>query len=233
MLTTRSDQDVLGPQASGVLKPVLVALTLAFGLALPRPAAAQYKNPADVWVDIHIKRMIFKQVVDRAHGQAAAGRAPMAKDKHQPISRSDFKPSGKRPTIAAYLATMNGTDAQRAQLSQIVDLTVSTFEKEARKNNVAYAFALMIGMSLRLARDGEFDEATSEELALGINDLLVAAPAWRKLDAKDRQAMYESCLLTSALLLMYQAAGEADPDLRAQGAELARSVLAQWGAGAP
>ena len=66
-----------------------------------------------------------------------------------------------------------------------------------------------------------------DELLVIGNRLLAQSPQFTRLKPADKQVMYETLVMTSALMAILQEGGKNNPHMRAQSVSLARSVLQQ------
>jgi hypothetical protein len=232
-------------------KPILLVVGLA-----AMPAAAQFTNPYNwsSWnnpvsssIDLMISQRIERQVLERSllkkYGKAptaaaAPAPAPAPEQKpppKQPLTATDFKPVGPKGKVAAtFAASLEGLDAtQKKQFETVFNDAVKAIEaeKDFRKNNLAYALALLLGASVQVTTGKEVSDADSQELARGLNDLLAAEDGFKKLSAKDRQTFYESCLVMGGLIIgLYTAGAESnDQALMEQAKGLGKTALERFG----
>lgn len=148
---------------------------------------------------------------------------PASPPQHFPISASDFS-SGQRVLPAAYAA--KGPKENQTQLLQTFNGMMDAFEKEGRKNNVAYAIGFLIGASAQVHTGKEISDTVLEKFVYDVNDILAGSPSFRALPVAKKQELYESSVLIGAMI-----AGMAtDPETKADSKALARQVLQSVGA---
>ncbi|MFO1518642.1 MAG: DUF6683 family protein [bacterium] len=125
--------------------------------------------------------------------------APMsaAPPQHFPISASDF--SGQQRVLPAVYAA-KGPQENQAQLLQTFNGMMDAFEKEGRKNNVAYAIGFMIGVSAQVHTGKDISDTVMEKFIYDVNDILAGSPSFRALPAAKKQELYESSVLTGAMI---------------------------------
>ena len=149
-----------------------------------------------------------------------SGPAPMpaSPPQHFPISASDF-PGQQRVLPAAYAA--KGAQENQAQLLQTFNGMMDAFEKEGRKNNVSYAIGFMIGASAQVHTGKEISDAVMEKFIYDVNDILAGSPSFVALPVAKKQELYESCVLTGAMVGgLYN-----NPQTQSEGKALAKQVL--------
>lgn len=231
---------------------VRVVAAAALWLLLPAVARAQYtssmtgvswNNPMNAFLDNQISLSIQQSSFDRSmeakFGKDVAARAkaeaagessaaePAATHLH--MKATDFRGGKKRLILAAMTKPEGSTAEQQAVLKQIYTAGFTEFEKAARKNNVAYACAFVIAVSLMVDRGVEISDADSEAMAVGLNDLLGGTPAFKQLKPKEKQALYEASIITGTLIAVFAQMGTEDPEMAKLSKELAGQVLAQFG----
>jgi hypothetical protein len=168
----------------------------------------------------HIQKLQLKQLLKRRHGDWEAKRIVV----HKPLSATDFRPPRPGHPIAdALVASVRDADS-RKQLATAVSAAFAIFAKE-RANNVATALAAAVGMA-RAVADGEtMSDDALDSLRHEINDALTVAPAYRKLGASEKQALYEYLVVNTTILALAFEAGKTDPAARASGMKLAQALL--------
>jgi len=135
--------------------------------------------------------------VPASQPNSAPAPMPAAPTQHFPISASDF-PAQARMLPAVYAA--KGPAENQAQLLQTFNGMMDAFEKEGRKNNVAYAIGFMIGASAQVHTGKEISDAVMEKFIYDVNDILAGSPSFMALPAAKKQELYESCILTGAMV---------------------------------
>jgi hypothetical protein len=170
-----------------------------------------------------------KDEVARAKARAAQSASGASAVGQLPMKSSNFRGSGRRLLVDALSKPEGSRPEQQAALEQLYTSGFTEFEKVARRNNVAYALAFALGVSLVVDRGVEISDESSEELAAGINDVLGATPAFKKLRPAQRQAMYEAAIASGRLVAALAELGKEDPEMALLSKALAPQILGQLG----
>ncbi len=239
-----------------IRRMALAAATCALALAAV-PATAQYLNTmtgrqfgnmyaanADFLMSQMIQqagwnamRLSLEQNMRRQ--QQAAGRAappaPAAPAKaayRLPITATDFVPAGRRD-VPEQLAAGATTPKDRQDLVKAGRDIQRAIEATPgfRPNNVAAGMAVLLGVSLQVARGVEIPDDQSEALMRGLNDVLGELPAFRSLPADKRTRAYDTFVVVGGFIaaIAQQAAQTGDAQMAAQAKAMARDALAQFG----
>lgn len=172
-----------------------------------------------------------------AKGQAAPAQrpAPAAPAKASyafPIAASDFKPAGARK-VPEQLAQAIADPKERAQFVKAASEILATIEATPgfRKNNLAAAMTVLLGVSLQVAKGIEIPDAESEELMRGLNDQIAALPSFATLPADKRTQVYDTMVIVGGLIagIAQNAAESKDRRMAALAQQMARDALAQFG----
>ncbi|MFO1464298.1 MAG: DUF6683 family protein [bacterium] len=148
---------------------------------------------------------------------------PASPPQHFPISATDFK-SGSRVMPSTYAA--QGPKENQAQLLQTFNGMMDAFEKEGRRNNVAYAIGFLIGASAQVHTGKEVSDTVLEKFVYDVNDILAGSPSFQTMPAAKKQELYESSVLIGAMI----GGLASNPETKADGKALARQVLQSVGA---
>ncbi|TSA86082.1 hypothetical protein FNU79_07780 [Deinococcus detaillensis] len=143
------------------------------------------------------------------------------------LSKTDFAFKGA-PTQQKNCAAM----VQKASdQKQMADACLQLFNAaqsipEFRKNNLASGLTLLIGISLQVQTSVELGETETEALQRGLNDLLVDSGVMKGKQS-DLQAMYETSVMTGALIaaIAQSGADDASAELTTTAKALAAIVL--------
>jgi hypothetical protein len=196
-----------------------------------------FNNPISSSLDTYLynkmQQRTFDQSMAARRGQPQQQQrpgtpaAPVAPVVHKSLVASDFTPVAKgHPVVDAYLSSPAVNDQTRPAMRALFDGTFAELAK-ARKNNVATAMASALAMAMGILSGQPLSQAATQELVLGVNDLLAASPDFARLKPQDRQAMYDSLAMTAALLAVMQEVGRNNPQMKAQSVVAARGVLQQ------
>lgn len=133
-------------------------------------------------------------------------------------------------------AALGGSPEDRAQILKACRDLQRAIEAEPgfRPNNVASAMALVIVVGVKVGYGVDLTDRQSDEVLRGVNDALAALPAFGELTPAERTRLYDTFVITGALIAgIAQAAVDAgDAGLQAQARAMARDVLAAFGLGA-
>ena len=138
--------------------------------------------------------------------------------------------SGSRKTIAEqFVKQAEGlNNSERKELLKALNEGMVSVEKELpRKNNIAYAMAGLIGLSITIAKGVDMPEKELETLASGCNVALGSNPDWKKTSAKDKQTLYETMLISAVLMIMQTQAE--DQETKDAAVATARNILTSFG----
>jgi hypothetical protein len=149
-------------------------------------------------------RAIMRQALEGRQGSDLRGQeGPVVEAPKYPISASDFTPSQKQ--IAPRQLAQAAGPEQRAELESAMEQILNAHEQDAeqngiRKNNVAYAMALLLGISAQVASGTEVSPDAAEKLVLLVNDGLAASPAYSRLMQSEKQALYETAIILGVMI---------------------------------
>lgn len=214
----------------------------------------QWNNPVSSYIDTILLHRIQRQMLQRsirnrqASGTQAKGStgkasansrstpsdasAPAADAPKFPITATNFKSSGVRLLPAKLAnATPDITAPQKEELGTAYLRILDAYEKEAPKNNVAYALTFLLGTSMQITQGTEVGDAEAEQIARLLNDVLAAAPEFQKLTVRDKQAVYEVAIITGGVIVAINQMGveQNDEEMKQQAKELAQSVAVMFG----
>jgi len=176
-----------------------------------------YKNPFSSWgaymYDQNVKRHMRERTTK---SDSAPTSLPRAK-----ITATDFKRDRKRKDVVADLvASLPAAEAK--ELGTTLRASMAQLGSAGRKDNVANAMAIAITVSFAVLEVADFNEAKADALPAEVNDVLAASPQFAKLGAADRQLMYDSLLLSAAVIALLHQSGEKETSQT-----IARQVLQQ------
>jgi hypothetical protein len=179
------------------------------------------------------QKMLLKSFEQRrGRSSTDAGTKPTAPAPAYPLTATDFRPSGTRLTVDALVSGTQGATAEQKQALRTVYLeTLSAFEKEARRNNVAYALAFLLGASVQVVTGKEVPDDDAHDLARGVNDILAATPEFRSLTPREKQSLYEVAIITGGMIAVMHQMGveQNDESLKKQAIDLAQTMLEKLG----
>jgi len=207
-----------------------------------------WNNPmsslADTMIWSSIQRKVAEDAIQKRYGQGnpapttrgsgSQSAAPTTQGNNQPaapkhpITASDFKPAETR-LLPDKLIDSNKdlTEEQRKGLRTLYQTGFREFEKRVRKNNVANAMAFVFGASMEIVAQKEGTDADFKMLVNALNDLLADSPKFKTLSAREKQTMYEACIITGTMMIALKQLGaqQNNEEMKKQAKELAQSVL--------
>lgn len=152
---------------------------------------------------------------------------PMAR--RPALARSvGFKAGRTRILPEALAASLRGLDAKgRKAAAANFQAMLEAYEKEAPRQDVAHALAYCIGVCLQTARGSDLSSGEVQELSRRTLAILLQTSEFQALSDRDRQAMYESLILTGGMVggLAREAQDSERPEARRRAQALARQVL--------
>ena len=203
------------------MRKTAMILTLLFLTTFIRSANADmvwhsaYQNPMSNWsaymYDQNVKRHLRERTTRSAGNTTAATTTAPATPAppNAPISATDFSrdPNGK-DVVAQFIAAANLPPADGTKLATALRATMTQLSIAGRKDNVATVMTLLIGLCYGVLEKPGFDPARADDLIPTINDALAASPQFKTLGAADRQNMYDSMLLSTAIIAMVHQSGD-------------------------
>ncbi|OLV19916.1 DUF6683 family protein [Deinococcus marmoris] len=143
------------------------------------------------------------------------------------LARSDFAFKGQ-PTQQKNCAAMVQKPADQQVMAKLcLDLfNAAQTIPDLRKNNLAAGLTLLLSISLQAQTGSELSDAETNALQRGLNDILVDSGVMKGKQA-DLQAMYETSVMTGALIAGIAQTGAEDgqPELTDLAKVLAAVVL--------
>ena len=195
-------------------------------VVLSRFAHAQwhdaYKNPMSSWgaymYDQNVKRHLRERT---STGTSAQPTTPTPR--RAAISATDFRRDVKRKDVVAQLVNSgNLSQADATTLTTTLRSTMAQLGAAGRKDNVATAMAIVIALSFVVLEKPDFDATKADDLIPVANDALAASPQFKKLSAADKQLMYDTLLLSAAVIAIIHQSGDKETSQA-----IAKNVLQQ------
>lgn len=167
-----------------------------------------------------------------ATGQGAAPTGAVPRLLPQPVSAADFTPTGPRNTAESIAAAL-AKAANREQMVQVCRQIHSTIEATPgfRKNNLAAAMTLLLGISLQVMTGRELDDRQTEALLQLVGDDIAGSGAYARLTHEQRTRTYDAMVITGGLIagIAHNAAETGDKAQARQARAMARDALATLG----
>ncbi len=220
------------------MRKTRIILTLLFLAALSREARADmiwsdaYKSPMSSWgaymYDQNVKRHLRERAT-RPAGTATTTSTTTATTTpappRSPIGATDFPrdPNGK-DVVAQFIAATNLSGPDASKLATALRSMMAQLGSAGRKDNVATAMTLLVGLSWAVLEKPGFDPSRADDLIPAVNDALAASPQFKGLGAAQRQEMYDSMLLSAAVLAIIHQSGD-----KATSKTIATQTLQQLG----
>ena len=181
-----------------------------------------------------MEQQVAKQRAAQQAAQKAPPPAPAAKKASYkyPITASDFKPAGPR-TVPQQLGAAVANPKDRADFEKACRDIQKTIEATPgfRKNNLAAAMTVLLGVSLQVVNGIEIPDDASEELMRGLNDQVAALPALASFPAEKRTQFYDTMVIVGGLIagIAQNAAETGNGEMATLAKQMARDALAQFG----
>jgi hypothetical protein len=191
-----------------------------------------WNNPMSSLADTMIRNSMNAQMLNAAiKANAKTTTTPAATSAaHESMAKTDFVPGKVHGAItAAILDGLTKEPTARQGLGQGVTAVLQAYEARARKNNVAYALAFMIGTSYGVQAGSELGDDQYVAIAVAINDVLARSPAFANASASDREKLYEATVTMGALVALFHEVGKNDPASAKAAKVLAQQSLAMLG----
>ncbi len=100
-----------------------------------------------------------------------------------------------------------------------------------RKNNLAAAMTVLLGVSLQVVKQIEIPDAESQEFMRGLNDQLAALSAFSSMSPEKRTQVYDTMVIVGGLIagIAQNAAETRNREMAALALQMAKDSLAQFG----
>lgn len=209
----------------------LLGLALLGGVAGRAQAPAPGAQPvAQAAWRAPVERFIGPTLRARIGEAMAEDAIPEGGPRKQPPS--SFRPGPQRLVPDRIAADLKGLDAagRRTASKSFQDL-LSTYEQDAPKQDVAHALAFCLGICRQVARGSDLSQEETRDLARRAEARLPRLPEFAALSDRDRQAMYESLVITGGMVggLARQGADPKDEAAARAAKAMARRVLELFG----
>ena len=149
-----------------------------------------------------------------------------------PLSATDFKPSATRKAAEQVAAAVTDP-AGRAQMLQVCREILSTVEATPgfRKHNLASALTLLLAASQQVLSGQEYSDAQTQDYMQRLNDEVVAAGYFARLNAEQRTRAYDTMVITGGLIagIAHNGAETGNKEQIEQARSMARDALATFG----
>lgn len=151
----------------------------------------------------------------------------VAPARQYPISATDFRPVSGRIMPDEIGRMSPGNPEEKELLRTLSNQFLDLYEKEARKNNVAYSFAFLAGASLQVVTGRTLSDAEEDQLVSGFNNSIAHTPQFVSMSARDKQVLTESGIITGSMIAFLDAQGKEQKDakMQADARELAKAVI--------
>ena len=165
-----------------------------------------------------------------AAGQSPYGSPPAAQPpaRQYAITATDFRALSGPIMPDQFADSATGvTPEVREQMRAFFKQVLTAFEKDARKNNIANAFAFITSAALQLRNGKEPTNAEEDQLIAHFNNVLANSPGYYTLNPRQQQMLYESLILTGGIIVFLDTQGKQlnNPQMRDKAMEMSKQVL--------
>ena len=212
---------------------LLIILILIVGvLAFPGPTNAQqhwgrWNNVGSSFIDTVLQDPMRQRLGEHALSAQTGTKGNTTKTPHLPLTETDFTPADKgHPVVDAFLASAFakiGPEGQ-AKWRRWIDRMFEFVETEYRKNNVATAVSFALSQSMETVNGKEVSRENAHELMANINDMLALSERFKRQDAHEKQAIYDSLMLSGSLIFAFRSS-HAGETLNQAGITMANAML--------
>ena len=179
---------------------------------------------------------ISAQSAKRVGQPAAAARAapivPAKPAYAKPLTVTDFTPVGLR-NVPEQLAAQPANAKDRQQLSTAGRDILKTIEATPgfRKNNLAAAMTVLLGVALQVHYGIQIPDAESQNLMREINDVVATLDAFTNMPADKRTLAYDTFIVIGGFIagIAQEGAESKNAELTQQAKAMARDALSQFG----
>lgn len=166
----------------------------------------------------------------------AAGVTDYSYERQQPakqyaITATDFQALSAPIMPDQFANSATGvTPEVREQMRTFFQQVLTAFEKGARKNNMANAFAFITAAALQVRNGKEPTNAEENQLIAHFNNALANSPGYYTLNPRQQQMLYESLILTGGIIMFLDSQGKQtnNAQLRTQASEMSKQVLKSY-----
>jgi len=148
------------------------------------------------------------------------------------ISTTDFLPVSRSPIVPDQLANAaTGVDPQtRETMRKLYLQALASFEAEARKNNMANAFAFVTAIALQTKFGKQLTETQADQLIVYFNNVLGSTPTFYTTNPRQQQMLYESLIITGNLIALLDSQGKQanNQQMRTQAMDMSQAVIKQF-----
>ena len=165
-----------------------------------------------------------------AAGQSPYGSTPAAQPpaRQYAITTTDFRALSGPIMPDQFADSATGvTPEVREQMRAFFKQVLTAFEKDARQNNIASAFAFITAAALQVRNGKEPTNAEAVQLIAHFNNALANSPSYYTLNPRQQQMLYESLILTGGIIVFLDAQGKQlnNPQMRDKAMEMSKQVL--------
>jgi hypothetical protein len=122
------------------------------------------------------------------------------------------------------------TFRQRLDFRRAYYQSLADYEARGRRNNVSCAVAFAVNVSLRAVYGRVMSQFELEQMAQDYNNALAADPTFRAMTPQQKQALYETMIITGTAVVGMQMQGAQFNNLamQVQARDLGQAVLNHW-----
>ncbi len=149
-----------------------------------------------------------------------------------PLTATDFEPAGPRQAAEQIAANIDNPE-ERKQVIEICRQIHTTIENTQgfRRNNLAGAMAVLIGVSIQVLMEKEVSDEETDALIQWLNNEVVAVGNVAKMTAEQKTQAYDVMIMISGLIagISANAAETGDATQAEQARSMARDALKAFG----
>lgn len=163
--------------------------------------------------------------------QSAQRFTTQAPARQYPLTATDFLASANHLLPDALADSATGvTPEVREAMRGLYKNTLAAFEKEARKNNMANAFAFVVGVSIQIVDGKELSDDYTNKMIAYFNNRLASAPQYTAMSNQQKQALYESLVICGGVIVFLDAQGKQanNAQMQSQARDASRAVIKQF-----
>lgn len=169
-----------------------------------------------------------REIMARAAGVTDYSYENQQPAKQFPITATDIRPLSPPIIPDEFANAATGVDAAtRESMRQLFQQTLTSFESQARKNNLANAFTWISEAALQVKNGKQLSDPEEARLIAYFNNTLAASPSYYTINPRQQQMLYESLIVTGGIIVFLDNQGKQtnNPQLRKQANEMSAAVL--------
>ncbi|MGH7782628.1 MAG: DUF6683 family protein [Candidatus Binatia bacterium] len=220
--------------AGGVKAVFFVILTLALCCGFANAQSNSYANMLNTTMVASQSLFTAQTAVNKQRESMAqaAGVTDYSYErqpaKQYPITATDIRPLSPPIIPGQFADSATGVDAAtRETMRQFFQQTLTSFESQARKNNLANAFTWISEAALKVKNGKQLSDPEEARLIAYFNNTLAASPSYYTINPRQQQMLYESLIITGGIIVFLDDQGKQtnNRELQKQAKEMSSAVL--------